>query len=99
MVLIDHDDTGWTAWTEGPPRANALLTQETWDAVRTEWPRDLPAGVTVSNGFDVEGLARDLPRWSMVVLQFPTWTDGRAYSQARLLRTRLRYTGDLRAEG
>jgi uncharacterized protein (DUF934 family) len=34
-----------------------------------------------------------------VVLQFPKWTDGRAYSQARLLRGRHRYAGELRATG
>jgi hypothetical protein len=39
-------------------------------------------------------LAADLPRLSLVVLQFPKWTDGRAYSQARLLRARLRYAGE-----
>jgi uncharacterized protein (DUF934 family) len=30
-------------------------------------------------------------------LQFPKWTDGRAYSQAHLLRSRLRFAGDIRA--
>ena len=32
-------------------------------------------------------------------LQFPKWTDGRAYTQARLLRTRYRYRGEVRATG
>jgi uncharacterized protein (DUF934 family) len=34
-----------------------------------------------------------------VVLQFPKWTDGRAYSQAVLLRARLRFAGEIRATG
>ena len=34
-----------------------------------------------------------------VVLRFPKWTDGRAYSQAVLLRMRLRYAGELIASG
>jgi uncharacterized protein (DUF934 family) len=33
------------------------------------------------------------------VLHFPKFTDGRAYSQARLLRERLKYTGEIRATG
>jgi uncharacterized protein (DUF934 family) len=33
------------------------------------------------------------------VLQFPKWTDGRAYSQAVLLRGRVRYSGEIRASG
>ena len=32
-------------------------------------------------------------------LQFPKFTDGRAYSQAFLLRRRLGYTGEIRATG
>jgi len=34
-----------------------------------------------------------------VELQFPQFTDGRAYSQAYLIRRRLRFAGDLRALG
>ena len=34
-----------------------------------------------------------------MTLAFPKWTDGRAYSQARLLRSRLRFKGEVRATG
>jgi uncharacterized protein (DUF934 family) len=37
--------------------------------------------------------------WTLIALQFPKWTDGRAYSQARLLRARLRFAGEVRASG
>ena len=40
----------------------------------------------------LEGVAR-------VELQFPKFTDGRAYSQALLLRRRYRFAGDIRATG
>ena len=43
-------------------------------------------------GGALQGVAR-------VELHFPKWTDGRAYSQARLLRRRYRFAGDLRATG
>jgi len=33
------------------------------------------------------------------VLQFPKWVDGRAYTQARLLRRRYRFAGEVRAIG
>jgi uncharacterized protein (DUF934 family) len=36
---------------------------------------------------------------SRVDLQFPKFTDGRAYSQAFLLRRRLGFTGEIRATG
>jgi uncharacterized protein (DUF934 family) len=32
-------------------------------------------------------------------LQFPKWVDGRAYSQAHLLRKRYRFAGEVRATG
>jgi len=40
----------------------------------------------------LEGVAR-------IELQFPKFTDGRAYSQALLLRRRYQFTGDIRATG
>ena len=40
-----------------------------------------------------------LDRLAVVALVFPTFRDGRAYSQARLLRERYLYRGELRATG
>ena len=106
MEFISLHDTRWhrLAGEDGPvadpePQAHALLTLEQWHAVREHWPADLPTGVVLSNSADVSALAVDLPRLALLVLQFPKWTDGRAYSQARLLRGRHRYQGDLRATG
>lgn len=81
------------------PVAHSLLTLEQWHAVRDTWPAGLPTGVILENTVDVESLAADLPRLSLVALQFPKWVDGRAYSQARVLRARLRYAGEVRATG
>ena len=36
---------------------------------------------------------------ALVALEFPKWVDGRAYSQAHVLRARLRYAGEIRATG
>jgi len=51
------------------------------------------------NTDDVLALAGDISAQHTVVLNFPAWTDGRAYSQAVLLRNRLRYAGRLVASG
>jgi uncharacterized protein (DUF934 family) len=53
----------------------------------------------LENDADVLAQADEIRRHAVVVLQFPKWTDGRAYSQAVLLRARLRYTGEIRATG
>ena len=44
-------------------------------------------------------LRHELDRLHLVALVFPTFRDGRAYSQARLLRERHGYDGELRATG
>ena len=56
-------------------------------------------GLRLPNDIAVAKLAGDLDRFTLIVLNFPRFTDGRAYSQARLLRGRLGFTGELRAEG
>ena len=55
--------------------------------------------LVLSNTDDVQLQAEQIRAHQAVVLQFPKWTDGRAYSQAVLLRGRLRYSGEIRATG
>lgn len=81
------------------PAPHLLLTLAQWHAVRNQWPADLPVAVSVVNDTDIEVLEDDLSRLALVALSFPKWVDGRAYSQARLLRSRYRYQGEVRATG
>ena len=53
----------------------------------------------LDNTADVLARAAEIAQYAVVALQFPKWTDGRAYSQAVLLRGRLRYAGEIRATG
>lgn len=95
-----HPDLGEDGPQPHPaPAANRLLTLEQWHAVRDTWPADLPTGVSLANTVDIETLVPDLPRLALVVLHFPKWVDGRAYTQARLLRSRYRFGGEIRATG
>jgi uncharacterized protein (DUF934 family) len=55
--------------------------------------------LVLSNTDDVLAQAAAVQAAPVVVLHFPKWTDGRAYSQAVLLRGRLRYAGEIRATG
>ncbi|WP_407167207.1 DUF934 domain-containing protein [Bradyrhizobium sp. ORS 111] len=56
-------------------------------------------GVVWLNNRDLDELVPYLDRIAAVALVFPTFRDGRAYSQARLLRERHGYDGELRATG
>ena len=61
--------------------------------------RGEPVGVRLPNTANVADLAADLPALALVALEFPKFADGRAHSQARLLRERYGYRGELRAVG
>ncbi|MFL6826285.1 MAG: DUF934 domain-containing protein [Bradyrhizobium sp.] len=56
-------------------------------------------GVIWPNNRDVDDIVPYLNRVAVIALAFPTFRDGRAYSQARLLRERHGYRGELRATG
>jgi len=77
----------------GLPASYVALPFAEWK-VRPEWP-----AVSLANTDPVEDLTPHLGRLRLVVLDFPKFSDGRAYSQARLLRGRLGYRGELRATG
>lgn len=106
MRFVDTHRDPWRTLggDDGPPvsitpTANLLLELAQWHAVRAAWPAKLPVGVRLANDQDVEVLEPDLPRLALVALHFPKWVDGRAYSQARMLRSRYRFAGEVRATG
>jgi uncharacterized protein (DUF934 family) len=61
--------------------------------------RDAPTGVLWPNDRRVAELAPHLDRLALVALVFPAFKDGRAFSQARLIRERYGFHGELRATG
>jgi uncharacterized protein (DUF934 family) len=106
MKFIDIPKDRWHALggEDGPPVSInpepwLLLDLAQWHAARAGWPADVPVGLKLANDVDVEEIAADLGRFELVALQFPKWVDGRAYSQARLLRARYRFKGEVRATG
>jgi len=69
--------------------ADAAELQQRNGATGVLWPNDRP----------VSDLAPHIDRLSLIALSFPNFKDGRAYSQARLLRERHHFRGELRATG
>ena len=73
------------------------ITLAAWrDGVRPEAGR---FELSLPNTEDVEEIAEIVTRFDAIILEFPTFQDGRAYSQARILRERLGYKGEIRARG
>ena len=106
MKFINASTCPWqhAVGEDGPkpdpdPVPNRLLSLEQWHAVRAHWPQDVQVAIEFPNDADIHQLAPDLHRIALVVLDFPKWTDGRAYSQGHVLRSRLRYRGEVRATG
>ena len=106
MKFITRQNDPWhtESGEDGPivkltPHPHSLLSLAQWHAIRSHWPENMPVAVSINNDVDVNDIAADLPRLGLVALHFPKWVDGRAYTQARLLRSRHRYSGEIRATG
>ena len=61
--------------------------------------RNEAVGVRLEPADDPHALEPYLHKIALIEVSFPKYTDGRGYSQARLLRRRLGYDGELRAVG
>jgi uncharacterized protein (DUF934 family) len=77
-----------------------ILTFDQWRSDEPRW-RAAPErlGVILSPADKVEQLAPDLSRFDLVGAEFPGPSEGRGYTQGRLLRERLGWRGELRATG
>jgi uncharacterized protein (DUF934 family) len=71
-----------------------------WLTERVDWlSRVGRLGVVLKPADKVEQLAPDVERLALIAAEFPGPTDGRGYTQGRLLRERYGFTGELRAAG
>jgi phosphoadenosine phosphosulfate reductase len=61
--------------------------------------RSAPLGLRLEPGEAIDDITGDLPRFALIALSFPKFSDGRAFSTARLLREKHGFTGELRAVG
>lgn len=95
----------WTLIEDGRTELAAgggkvIVTLARWRAEREALLAGHTAvGVLVPNTADIEAVYPEIADRSLIALQFPTFTDGRALSQAVVLRKRLGFRGELRAVG
>lgn len=78
------------------PQGQEITLAEWRNGVRPEAGR---FELSIPNTEDIEELGDAVGRFAAVILEFPAFQDGRAYSQARILRERLGYAGEIRARG
>jgi len=95
----------WTVVEDGRTELGAaggkvIVTLARWRAEREALLSGHAAvGVLVPNTADIEAVYAEIEDRPLIALQFPTFADGRALSQAVVLRKRLRFAGELRAVG
>ena len=83
-----------------PDGAPATVSLARWAAERDALARRTgQIGLRLPNDASPLELAEHVGRFGLIVLAFPRFTDGRGYSQARVLRGRLGFRGELRAAG
>jgi uncharacterized protein (DUF934 family) len=94
------DEWRYVAESAGDSSAPLIVTFDQWQMEPDTWMmRGSPLGVVLSPAHKVEQLAPDLPRFALIAAEFSGPGEGRGYSQARLLRERWNFKGELRAIG
>ena len=81
------------------PCGKVIVPLKVWQAQRDVLQARTELGVWLASDERAEDLKNDLEKFSVIAVDFPKFADGRGYTIAGHLRTRLGYTGELRAIG
>lgn len=105
MTVIKNGQPSDNAWLhlddeEEPGASPYTVSLERWQRDKGELVRHgLAVGVRLNPSDSPDLLADDLATLPIVVLDMGPFTDGRSFSQARILRERLGFAGEIRARG
>jgi uncharacterized protein (DUF934 family) len=106
ILIVDgkvaNNDVQWIADESELPtsgRISVSLTRWTKEREALETNAALDIGVRIANTVDLAAAWPQLAGRTRIEIEFPAFGDGRAYSQARLLRERYAFTGEIRAHG
>jgi uncharacterized protein (DUF934 family) len=99
--IVADDWQYWVAEGEEIDGSSSLIIPfERWQSERNRWLAHRGRlGIVMLPVHKVEALAPDLSRFELIAAEFPGPSDGRGYTQGRLLRERWQFTGELRAAG
>ena len=98
-------DDRWTlvreaaALTDLPDGVPVIVPLNLWVERRAALIARGEVGVWLAPADDPVALANDVRVLKVIAIDFPSFTDGRGYSSARILRDRFGYRGELRAVG
>lgn len=103
-VIKDHQilENTWTHVADETPLINGDITVSVtrWNNEKAELlQRPSKVGIRLMPSDTLESICDDLSAISLIELYFPVYTDGRSFSQVRLLRNRYHFAGEIRATG
>jgi len=90
---------GESAETTVVPAGKTLVPLSVWLAQKSTLASRADIGVWLASDERTESLKEDVATLPLIAIDFPTFADGRGYSIAYQLRTRLGFEGELRAIG
>jgi uncharacterized protein (DUF934 family) len=106
MALIKNKAVSDDSWThvgddeELPVEESIIISLNRWKNEHEALSkRNAPLGIRLASDQPPLEIEDDLSKFDVIALDFPAFTDGRAYSYARLLRERYGFSGEIRAVG
>ena len=103
-IVDDHWNVLKLAESDSPdtitvPAGHQIVPLRVWLAQRTTLATRKDIGVWLASDERAEQLKEDIASLSLIAVDFPAFSDGRGYSIAFNLRSRLDYDGEIRAIG
>ena len=104
MQLIKDKQVTQDSWIyivdETPLKADYIIVSLVrWQQERNQLSKVKHLGVRLAPDVALEDIVDDLSHFQLIELYFPVFTDGRAFTHARLLRSRYGFSGDIRVSG
>lgn len=105
MALVKNNLVIEDKWTfvqdeDDLPNGDIIVSLTRWKSDReTLLKRSDGLGIVLKSDENPDQIVDDLAFFQVIALTFPAFTDGRAYSYARLLRERHGFDGEIRAIG
>lgn len=96
ILQLSEDDSADTVLV---PEGKVIVPLKVWLLQKNTLSERSELGVWFSSDEQAKELGQDIHRFSVIAIDFPKFADGRGYSIAYNLRTRLGYVGELRAIG
>lgn len=96
VLRLSENDT---AESVAVAAGKVIVPLSVWQAQRASLQQRADLGVWLASDQRAESLRDDLDKFAVIAVDFPRFADGRGYSIAYHLRSRLAYRGELRAIG